>query len=470
MAGCTVSQYWLLLRSSSSFHALDHSHYTRFLISAVGSDIDVLDDRDLPALLRRIGYVMQLETPWSAKLTLRENLLYAAMLRLPSAAEALDAVDRVIAMLEMDSFADTIAGPTTGGSGLSGGQKRKLYTAIQLLHEPPVLLFDEPTSGLDASSTLALLGQLRRLGEAGKTVILAIHQPRREVWDMFHHVCVLADGQIVYDGPPETSMPYLTGLLGQEIELMRLATRATNPADAVLDVFAKPHIAALAGAVCHDLPTARTTRRALNRFHGARNRGFENSSRRSLPSVVPPLQTYRTVSRRLNRAFVGTWTGQHLTALGSSIGLGVLYFDATGVDLLTATYACLIAMFILNSATRCLALYNHKKVVASDFRDGVAEFHHLTVAAVGVLFAQMIPGQVFVTVIAMSMAQREFKPWVALGFFGATLAVEAVYNLFIVSVVLLPRLSYDQVYTIQVCSLCRCRFRQSSRNLTTPSL
>jgi ABC-type multidrug transport system ATPase subunit len=64
-----------------------------------------------------------------------------------------------------------------------------------------VLLLDEPTSGLDAASTLALVDQLRKLGEGGKMVLIAIHQPRREVWDLFHHVVCFSEGQVVYVDP-----------------------------------------------------------------------------------------------------------------------------------------------------------------------------------------------------------------------------------------------------------------------------
>jgi ABC-type Na+ transport system ATPase subunit NatA len=178
-------------------HTHTHTH-THARTHTVGDNVDVLDNDHIPHLLRRVGYVMQLETPWDIRLTLRENLLYAAELRLPTAAAAVAAVDRVIAMLDMDSFADTVVGDQSGGGGLSGGEKRKLCTAIQLVYEPDVLLLDEPTSGLDAASTLALIYQLRRLGEAGKMILIAVHQPRREVWDLFHHVVCFSEGQVVY--------------------------------------------------------------------------------------------------------------------------------------------------------------------------------------------------------------------------------------------------------------------------------
>jgi ABC-type multidrug transport system ATPase subunit len=172
-------------------------------------DVNVLNKRNTAYVSHNSGYVMQLATPWDEKLTLRQNLIYEAELRfaqgqhvLSLGGTAVEAVEKVIEMLDMQLFADTVVGGSSGGGGLSGGQKRKLSTAIQLLVEPQFLFLDEPTSGLDAGSTLALLKQLRALGDAGKTILITIHQPRIEVWEMFHHVLVLARGQVCYHGVP----------------------------------------------------------------------------------------------------------------------------------------------------------------------------------------------------------------------------------------------------------------------------
>jgi len=82
------------------------------------------------------------------------------------------------------------------GKGLSGGQKRCLCVAIQLLTMPSVLFLDEPTSGLDSSSSIELLQHLDHVASSNRTVILTIHQPRLEIFHMFHKVVLLCQGKV----------------------------------------------------------------------------------------------------------------------------------------------------------------------------------------------------------------------------------------------------------------------------------
>lgn len=73
---------------------------------------------------------------------------------------------------------------------------------IELVADPTVLLLDEPTSGLDSSSSKALAESLRQLCSLGLTVIAVLHQPRYEIFEMFHKVLLLAKGgRTAYFGP-----------------------------------------------------------------------------------------------------------------------------------------------------------------------------------------------------------------------------------------------------------------------------
>ena len=92
-------------------------------------------------------------------------------------------------------LADTIVGEATG-PGLSGGQKGRLLVALQLLTLPSVIFLDEPTSGLDAASAIELLTHLNALADSNRTVILTIHQPRLEIFHMFHKVTILSEGKV----------------------------------------------------------------------------------------------------------------------------------------------------------------------------------------------------------------------------------------------------------------------------------
>lgn len=82
------------------------------------------------------------------------------------------------------------------GAGLSGGQKRRLCVAIQLLSMPSLIFLDEPTSGLDSASSLELLSHLYRVASSNRTVILTIHQPRLEIFHMFDKILLLCQGQV----------------------------------------------------------------------------------------------------------------------------------------------------------------------------------------------------------------------------------------------------------------------------------
>ena len=87
-----------------------------------------------------------------------------------------------------------VGGPTS--HGLSGGQKRRLCVAVQLLSMPSLIFLDEPTTGLDASSSLELIKYLYKVASSNRTVVLTIHQPRLEIYHMFHKVLLLSKGQV----------------------------------------------------------------------------------------------------------------------------------------------------------------------------------------------------------------------------------------------------------------------------------
>ena len=101
-----------------------------------------------------IGYVRQLTTPWDPKLTVLENMVYTARLRLPKhmpLSEKLAVVSKCIADTGMTSIMDSIVGGHSGG-GISGGQKRLLSVALQMIMSPAVLIMDEPTVSLNCQT------------------------------------------------------------------------------------------------------------------------------------------------------------------------------------------------------------------------------------------------------------------------------------------------------------------------------
>ena len=153
----------------------------------------------------RCAYVQQ-EEALVGVLTTKETLHTAAAL--VGGAAARQRADALLDELGLTSCADVIVG-TILLKGLSGGQKRRLSIAVELVAEPKTLLLDEPTSGLDSTASIEVCTALSNLSRLGISVVMVIHQPRFSLFQLFDEIFLLArGGRTIFQGSPREAVGY----------------------------------------------------------------------------------------------------------------------------------------------------------------------------------------------------------------------------------------------------------------------
>ncbi|THG93869.1 hypothetical protein EW026_g7481 [Hermanssonia centrifuga] len=192
------------------FNGVPVSNRTRHVCAFVEQD----DDYHLPAL------------------TVREALRFAAIIKLPSTISRkrkLARAEEVLRMLGLKECADGMVGGELL-KGISGGEKRRLSLACEMINDPAVLIVDEPTSGLDSKTARNVMEALRDIARSGRTVIASLHQPRSDIYNMADNFMILAkQGNVVYQGPRQQLLTHFA-LAGH------ICPPLYNPSDFCMDL------------------------------------------------------------------------------------------------------------------------------------------------------------------------------------------------------------------------------------------
>lgn len=164
-------------------------------------------------------------------LSVWETMMFAAHLKLGfkvTKEYKVNLVKKILILLGLDNRQNTYT------IKLSGGQKKRLAIALELISNPSVLYLDEPTTGLDSSSCIQCVSLLKRLAKHGHTVVCTIHQPSALLFEMFDKLYTVAEGNCIYQGPVKEVVTFL-GDLGLHCPSYH------NPADYLLEVAVGEH-------------------------------------------------------------------------------------------------------------------------------------------------------------------------------------------------------------------------------------
>lgn len=177
------------------------------------------------------SYVIQEDDHLVSSITVRETLMFAAKLRLSKSKLSEDEkkciVEDIILKMGLKNCANTMVGGVLI-KGISGGEKRRVSIAIQLISSPKILFLDEPTSGLDSFTAASIIECLHNLTIQGTTIIMTIHQPRS--LDSFGSILLLSKGgKVAFNGTQDDLISHFAYLGFPVPEL-------TNVADYVIDL------------------------------------------------------------------------------------------------------------------------------------------------------------------------------------------------------------------------------------------
>ena len=160
------------------------------------------------------GFVPQEDT-MLRDLTIKENLLFYARIRLPASftdQQCQSVVNETMSTLGLSHIQNSQIGDETK-RGISGGQRKRVNVAMEMVSSPSMLFLDEPTSGLDSTTSFELIEALKALASKGTNILVVLHQPSYQLFQLFDDVLLLGKGgSTVFLGESSKCLEYFRSI------------------------------------------------------------------------------------------------------------------------------------------------------------------------------------------------------------------------------------------------------------------
>ncbi|XP_074102486.1 protein scarlet-like [Cotesia typhae] len=179
----------------------------------VHGDIRINGQRVDPSYMRHHTGFMHQEDIFIGTMTVLEHLWFMAQMKLDRRISKFEIHERINALLREVGLHDR-RNVRIGAGGddkvLSGGEKKRLAFATELLTDPKILFLDEPTTGQDSNSASSLISKLTTFAHRGRTVLCTIHQPSSSIFDEFDRIILVADGRIAFAGTKAAAIDFFS--------------------------------------------------------------------------------------------------------------------------------------------------------------------------------------------------------------------------------------------------------------------
>uniref|UniRef100_A0A670YZG5 ABC-type xenobiotic transporter n=1 Tax=Pseudonaja textilis TaxID=8673 RepID=A0A670YZG5_PSETE len=381
----------------------------------------LLDGMGLPTHFKCMsGYVVQDDIVMGT-LTVRENLMFSAALRLPlstSKYEKNQRVEQVLKELDLVKVADTKVG-TYFSRGVSGGERKRTSIGLELITNPKVLFLDEPTTGLDASTANAVLLLLKRMSLQGKTIIFSIHQPRYSIFKLFDSLTLLAAGRLLYHGPADNALPYFKSL-GFVCEPYN------NPADFFLDIIngdssAVPSQREATEREQETIALTLAVQFSKCNFYKKMLEELDVMSKeqkrlgttiKGLPYSTPFLHQLKWLSRRTFKNLIGNPQNSTAQVNDVSSSSSLIYYELNCICHLIGALFFLATNQVLNSITTVELFITEKRIFIHEYISG---YYRVSAYFFSKLIADMMPMRTLPGIILTSLNYFTigFKPVLA---------------------------------------------------------